>query len=143
MKGPQPESALHGSACLRHPTDLAPCPMVAVFLLGEVQRCGQHKLHVQNQALLINQAVSYISRNLICCCLVEKPIAATLQDFQESKMTQDHVTTQDSDFCYKLPPATFQGCNYSFSTSHAGSPFSEMLGRYIKQIYCCNGPTNC
>lgn len=79
----------------------------------------------------------------MCCCLVEKPIAATLQDFQESKMTQGHVTTQDPGFCYKLPPATFQGRSYNSSTSHAGSPFSEILGRYSKQIYCCNGPTNC
>jgi len=37
---------------------------------------------------------------------------------------------QDPDFCYELPPATFQGYDYTFSTSHTGSPFPEMPGRH-------------
>lgn len=45
-------------------------------------------------------------------------------------MTQGRVTMQDPDFCYRLPPATFQGRDYTFSTSHTGSTFPEMPGRH-------------
>lgn len=45
-------------------------------------------------------------------------------------MTQGHITTQDPNFCYELPPATFQGHDYTFGTSHTDSPFPEMTGRH-------------
>lgn len=44
-------------------------------------------------------------------------------------MTQGHITTQDPNFGNELPPATFQGHDYTFGTSHTGSPFPEMTGR--------------
>lgn len=46
-------------------------------------------------------------------------------------MTQGHITRQDPNFCYELPPATFQEHDDdTFGTSHTGSPFPEMTGRH-------------
>lgn len=135
-EGSQPESALHGSGRLRHLTDLAPCALGAAFFSAEVPRWGQRELHVLNLSAPDEPSRQLPSRNLpSCCCPHEKPIEATPQDFWESEMTQGHVAMQDPDFGYELPPATFQGHDYTLGTSCTRPPFPEMPGRRSVNIF--------